>query len=97
MNKVIAINLNGNAYQVEEAGYDALRAYLENASGQLASNPDKDEILADIEQSIADKFRALMGPHKTVLLEREVQSVIASMGPVEASAPPNGWWIMILL
>ncbi len=90
MNKVIAINLNGNAYQVEEAGYDALRAYLENASGQLASNPDKDEILADIEQSIADKFRALMGPHKTVLLEREVQSVIASMGPVEDASTPAG-------
>lgn len=90
MNKVIAINLNGNAYQLEEAGYGALRAYLESASGQLASNPDKDEILADIEQAIADKFRALMGPHKTVVLEREVQSVIASMGPVEDASTPPG-------
>ena len=24
MNKVITINLNGNAYQLEESGYDAL-------------------------------------------------------------------------
>ena len=29
MNKVITINLGGNAYQLEEGGYDALRAYLE--------------------------------------------------------------------
>jgi len=26
MNKVITINLDGNAYQLEEGGYDALRA-----------------------------------------------------------------------
>ena len=28
MNKVITINLNGVAYQLEEAGYEALRVYL---------------------------------------------------------------------
>ena len=28
MQKVISINLNGHAYQVDEAGYDALRDYL---------------------------------------------------------------------
>jgi phage shock protein PspC (stress-responsive transcriptional regulator) len=83
MNKVIIINLNGNAYQLEESGYDALRAYLDTAARRLEGNPDRDEIIADIEQAIADKFRALMGANKTVVVSREVEDVIAEMGTVE--------------
>jgi len=86
MNKVITINLNGVAYQLEEGGYDALRAYLDNAAHRLEGNPDKDEIIADIEQSIADKFRALLGAYKTVVNAKEVAGVIAEMGPVEGDA-----------
>lgn len=89
MNKVIIINLNGNAYQLEEDGFDALRAYLDNARGRLEGNPDRDEIIADIEQAIADKFRSLLGTSKTVILGREVSAVIAEMGPVE-DAGGNG-------
>ncbi len=29
MQKVVSINLNGNAYQLEEPGYEALRSYLQ--------------------------------------------------------------------
>jgi phage shock protein PspC (stress-responsive transcriptional regulator) len=83
MNKVITINLGGNAYQLEEAGYDALRAYLESASARLQGNPDREEILADIEQAIAEKFRALLGSHKTVVQTAEVAAVLAAMGPIE--------------
>jgi len=85
MNKVITINLNGVAYQLEEGGYDALRAYLDQAARRLEGNPDKDEIITDIEQAIADKFRALLGAHKTVVSTREVTGVITEMGPVEGS------------
>jgi phage shock protein PspC (stress-responsive transcriptional regulator) len=83
MNKVITINLNGNAYQLEEDGYDALRAYLEAAARGLTGNPDRDEIIADIEQAIADKFRAVLGAKKTVVVSKEVRDVIAQMGPVQ--------------
>ena len=40
MQKVITINLNGNAYQLDETGYEALRAYLDQAGARLAGNPD---------------------------------------------------------
>jgi phage shock protein PspC (stress-responsive transcriptional regulator) len=88
MNKVIAINLGGNAYQLEESGYDALRDYLENAAARLAGNPDREEIISDIEQAIADKFRALLGNHKTVVLSQEVAAVLAEMGPIESEPAP---------
>lgn len=86
MNKVITINLNGNAYQLEEDGYEALRAYLETAGRRLEGNPDRDEIMADIEQSIADKFRAVLGANKTVVVSKEVRDVIDQMGPVEGGS-----------
>jgi phage shock protein PspC (stress-responsive transcriptional regulator) len=89
MNKVITINLNGNAYQLEEDGYEALRAYLDAAGRRLSGNPDRDEIIADIEQSIADKFRSLLGANKSVVVTKEVKDVIAEMGPVQDAGEPG--------
>ena len=83
MNKVITINLHGIAFQLEEGGYDALRADLDGAALRLEGNPDKDEIMADIEHSIADKCRAVLGAYKTVVETREVGQIIEEMGPVE--------------
>jgi len=82
MNKVISIHLCGVSFQLEENGYDTLRAYLEKAERQLSTNPDKAEILADIERAIADKFRALLSSDRNVVLSTEVDSVIREMGPV---------------
>jgi phage shock protein PspC (stress-responsive transcriptional regulator) len=82
MNKVIAIHLHGTAFQLEEGGYETLRAYLDNAVRQLGANPDKAEILADIEQAIADKFRALLSSGRNVVLSTEVDAVVREMGPV---------------
>jgi phage shock protein PspC (stress-responsive transcriptional regulator) len=84
MNKVITINLGGNAYQLEEGGYDALRTYLESAAARLQGNPDRDEILSDIERAIAEKFLALLAANKTVVVSKEVAAVLAEMGPIEA-------------
>ena len=78
------INLDGTAYQLEDGGYDALRAYLETATTRLQGNPDREEILSDIERAIAEKFRALLGSHKTVVVTKEVAAVLVEMGPIEA-------------
>ncbi|HZL46381.1 MAG TPA: PspC domain-containing protein [Opitutaceae bacterium] len=83
MNKVTTINLNGNAFQLEEGGFEALRAYLDGAARQLEGNPDRDEIIADIEQAIADKCRAVLGAYKTVVGAKEVEQIVEEMGPVE--------------
>jgi phage shock protein PspC (stress-responsive transcriptional regulator) len=83
MNKVITINLDGNAYQLEDGGYDALRAYLDTAAARLQGSPDRDEILSDIERAIAEKFRALLASYKTVVVTKEVTAVLAEMGPIE--------------
>ena len=83
MQKVVAINLNGRAYHVEEPGYDALLAYLDRAATTLAANPDRAEILADIEQAVAEKCNRVLGAHKTVVTGTEMDRVLAEMGPVD--------------
>jgi phage shock protein PspC (stress-responsive transcriptional regulator) len=85
MQKVVSINLNGNVYQLDESGYDALRQYLADAERVLESNPDRAEILADLEQAIADKCRPYLGPHKTVVTSGEIEHIIREMGPIEAT------------
>jgi len=85
MQKVITINLNGNAYQLDEQGYDALRAYLDRARAQLGGNPDAAEILRDVEQSIAEKCLRVLGPGKTVVTTLEIEQILREIGPVESS------------
>jgi phage shock protein PspC (stress-responsive transcriptional regulator) len=85
MNTVVTINLNGNAYQIDEGGYNVLKQYLASAETQLAGNPDRIEIMADLEQAIADKCQRYCGPHKTVVTAAEVQQIVQEMGPVEGT------------
>jgi phage shock protein PspC (stress-responsive transcriptional regulator) len=82
MQQVIHASLHGNAFSFEEAGYQALRAYLDRAAAQLAADPDRDEILGDLEQAIADKCARQLGPHKSVVTAAEMARVLEEMGPV---------------
>lgn len=84
MNTVIIINLNGNAFHLKEPGFQGLRAYLERAQAQLKDNPDKTEIMADLEQAIADKCGRFLRPHKNVLTATEIDEVLKEMGPVQS-------------
>jgi phage shock protein PspC (stress-responsive transcriptional regulator) len=82
MRKVTTINLNHNAYQIDEDGYEKLRQYLEDAERALAGNPDRAEIMADLEQAIADKIRVALGQFKTVVSAAEIERILKEMGPV---------------
>jgi phage shock protein PspC (stress-responsive transcriptional regulator) len=90
MQRVISINLNGNAYQLDESGYETLRDYLAGAERQLKENPDRAEIMADLEQAIADKCGKYLGPTKSVVAASEVDQIVADMGPVDNAAGAGG-------
>ena len=87
MQKVVSISLNGNSYQLEEPGYEELRVYLDRAEARLADSPDRAEVMADLEQAIGEKCRAVLGPHKSVVSAAEISGIIREMGPVES---PDG-------
>jgi phage shock protein PspC (stress-responsive transcriptional regulator) len=87
MRRVITASLNGNAYQIEDDAFAVLAAYLDEGARALAGNPDKAEIIADLEQAIADKCARYLSPHKTVIAREEIDQVLKEMGPVEGGAP----------
>lgn len=90
MHKVLTINLNGNAYQLEEEGYAVLEKYLREANERLANDPDKSEIMADLEQAIAEKCSGFLTPSKNVVTTEEVNRIISEMGPVAAASDEAG-------
>jgi phage shock protein PspC (stress-responsive transcriptional regulator) len=85
MNKVVNVNLSGNAYQVEEDGYATLDEYLESARLRLQGNPDLEEIMDDLEQSVADKMNRFLNARKTVVTSLEVRQIVEEMGPVDGT------------
>lgn len=90
MNKVTTVNLNGRAFQVEEQAYEALRSYLDEAGRLLADDPDSTEIMADLEQAIADKGARCLGSGKNVLVEADMKRILSEMGPVETGEAAAG-------
>lgn len=86
MQQVIHASLHGLAFTFETAGYEALRAYLDRAAAQLGADPDREEILGDLEQAIADKCARLLAPHKSVVTADEMAQVLVEMGPVGTPA-----------
>jgi phage shock protein PspC (stress-responsive transcriptional regulator) len=90
MKKVVNVNLGGNAYQLEEDGFDALAVYLEAARASLAGNPDLEEIISDLELSIADKMNRFLGRDKTVVTTSEIEEIVDEMGPVDGAGGGAG-------
>ena len=90
MERVVTINLNGNPYQLEEPAYDAVRAYLTRAEAALGDNPDKAEVVRDLEQAIADKCASYLSPVKSVIAASEMTKILEEMGPVEGEANAEG-------
>jgi phage shock protein PspC (stress-responsive transcriptional regulator) len=85
MNRVIIASLNGNAYNIEEGGFEQLRAYLGAAEAQLGDTIDKREVIADLEQAIADKSARFLKPHKNVLTAGEINEILSEVGPVQSA------------
>lgn len=83
MHKVTSVNLNGRAYQLEQAAYDVLQEYLAQAQKSLAGDPDHEEVMQDFEQAIAEKCNQILNAHKNVVTSKEMEAIIAAMGPVE--------------
>jgi phage shock protein PspC (stress-responsive transcriptional regulator) len=85
MKKILSVHLNGKSFQMEEDAHDLLRSYLDTAEAQLKENPDKTEIVADLEQAIGDKCVGYLSAHKDVMTSEEIKKIITEMGPVEGA------------
>src|SRR5215472_16781088 len=88
MQRVVSINLNGNAYQLEESGYNALFAYLDARDTQIQDDPDRVQKMADLEREVAEKCAACLTPTKSIVTAVDVDRIIREFGPIPVDAEP---------
>jgi phage shock protein PspC (stress-responsive transcriptional regulator) len=83
MNKTVTINISGIIFHIEEDAYQNLNAYLTALKGRFSRDESGAEILADIEARIAELMQQKLNPAKQVLLNSDVEAVMATMGKPE--------------
>lgn len=82
MKKNININISGIIFYIEEDGYDQLKQYLLSIHKYFSAFEDSTEIIADIENRIAEIFLAKLGENKQVITVEDIDELVATMGSV---------------
>ena len=86
MTKTISVNLGGQLFHIDEEAHRLLETYLLAIERQFSNEPDKKEILADIELRLAELFSEKINRSKNVISTDDVNYVISIMGEPEAFA-----------
>ncbi len=82
MKKNININIAGIIFYIEEDGYDSLKQYLLSIHKYFSAFEDSAEIIADIENRIAEIFLAKLGENRQVITIEDIEELVATMGSV---------------
>ena len=82
MDKVKNISLGGFSFTIEETAYNALNTYLVEVHKHLSTNADRDEILYDIEQRMAELLKEQM-KGREVVISQDIQYLISVLGRPE--------------
>lgn len=88
MKNLVLITFSGHtaSFKAEQDAYDALRRYLDRAQQRLKTDPDHQEVLRDLEQSIGEKLGARLRSAEQVLTAADIDAVLAEVGPVDAGS-----------
>src|SRR5689334_8815610 len=87
MQRVVSIHLNGNTYQLEETGYNALFAYLDARETQLQDDPERGQKMADLEREVSDKIQTYVTATKSIVTSAEIERIILEFGPIPVVDP----------
>ena len=100
MRTSITVDLDGVSFALEESAWHALRSYLDRAAARLGNHPDKVEVLAGLERSIAAKLARGVGDRAVPVSGPEMAAALRDVGRVDGpqlgpsteSSPPNSDW-----
>ena len=86
MHRVIDIHLVGHTspFRVHEDAFDGLSRYLDQARSRLADDPDRAEVMNDLERSIGAKLTDRLGSDDHILTLEDVRAVLDEVGSVGA-------------
>lgn len=90
MEKTITISLNGQPgeYRLEEVAYDHLKAYLDRAVARLPNDPDRAEVIGDLERSVGDKLAVLLGSDDRLVAAADIDGILEEIGAVDTGHEP---------
>jgi phage shock protein PspC (stress-responsive transcriptional regulator) len=90
MDKTIVIGLNGHAapFRLEEAAYERLARYLDRAASRLQDDPDRAEVIGDLERSVGDKLMVVLGSDDRIVTAADIDGVLEEIGAVETGHDP---------
>lgn len=80
----VTARLHRITLQFEEAAYARLEAYFAEAARTLEGNPDRAEILGDLEEAVADQCRKRMRHDQVVVTLAELAPALEAIGTVQA-------------
>ena len=72
MDKIKNISLGGFSFLIEENAYTALSQYLAQVRQHLLHNPDRDEIIFDVEQRMAELLKDRIA-NREVVMQHDVR------------------------
>ncbi len=83
MEKVINVTIGKIVFYIEEDGYKKLSEYLDSLNRHFSKDKDREEIIEDIEVSIAEKFVTLRKTKDRAIHLNDVEGVINQMGTLK--------------
>jgi phage shock protein PspC (stress-responsive transcriptional regulator) len=93
MDKTIQITLAGHVeqYRLDEDAYDRLSSFLERAALRLHDDPDRAEVLGDLERSVGDRLAASGGAGDRLVTAADIDRILEEIGTVDTGhdAPPE--------
>jgi phage shock protein PspC (stress-responsive transcriptional regulator) len=78
------VRLNRSVLQFDDAAHARLEQYLAESTSLLEGDPDPQEILADLEQAVADQCLRRLRPQQAVVTLAELEPALDEIGSVQA-------------
>jgi phage shock protein PspC (stress-responsive transcriptional regulator) len=90
VDKTILVGLGGrpDRFRLDPDAYDRLERYLDRSSARLQGDPDRAEVMGDLERSLGDKLAAITGGADRVVTAAEIDGVLEEIGAVDTGRDP---------
>jgi len=83
MEKVTNISIGERVFSIEEDGFEVLQKYLQSIGDYFKKQESDDEILKDIEYSIAEKLDTKKRSLENAVNLQDVEEIIGELGTLE--------------
>lgn len=81
MKKTVQVSIGRKPFTIDDDAYEIIQGYLERAKSRLHTDPDKDEILTDLEMAMAGHLHDVS--ENMVVDKASAQKTVELMGEVE--------------